>query len=124
MTKFAWQRLAATFAFRLETIHQVCLIDDLHAVPDRYAGVFQEELGTLQGTKLKLLVDSSVPPKFCKPLPVPFAAKQKVETELQHLQDESLIEPVQFSQWATPIVPVVKQNGTIRICGYYKATIT
>ena len=106
-----------------KTIHQVCLIDVLHAVLDRYAGVFQEELGTLQGTKVKLLVDSSVPPKFCKPRPVPFAVRQKVETELQCLQDESVIEPVQFSQWATPIVPVVKQDGTVRICGDYKATI-
>ena len=106
-----------------KTIHQVCLIDDLHAVLDRYAVVFQEELGTLQGTKVELLVDSSVPPKFCKPRPVPFAVRQKVETELQRLQDESVIEPVQFSQWATPIVPVVKQDGTVRICGDYKATI-
>ena len=105
-------------------IHQVCLIDDLYAVLDRYAGVFQEELGTLQGTTVKLQVDSSVPPKSCKPRPVPFALRQKVETELQRLQDESVIEPIQFSQWATPTVPVVKQDGTVHICGNYKATVS
>ena len=106
-----------------KAIHQVCLIDDVRAILDRYAGLFQEELGTLQGTKVKLLMDSDVQPKSCKPRPVPFALRQKVETELQCLQDESVIEPVQFSQWATPIVPVVKQDGTVHICGDYKATV-
>ena len=81
-----------------KAIHQVCLIDDVRAILDRYAGLFQEELGTLQGTKVKLLMDSDVQPKSCKPRPVPFALRQKVETELQCLQDESVIEPVQFSQ--------------------------
>ena len=106
-----------------QAIHQVCLIDDVRAILDRYAGLFQEELGTLQGTKVKLLMDSDVQPKSCKPRPVPFALRQKVETELQRLQDESVIEPVQFSQWATPIIPVVKQDRTVRICGDYKATV-
>uniref|UniRef100_A0A183T509 Reverse transcriptase domain-containing protein n=1 Tax=Schistocephalus solidus TaxID=70667 RepID=A0A183T509_SCHSO len=27
------------------------------------------------------------------------------------------------SEWAAPIVPVLKHDGTVRICGYYKLTI-
>ena len=34
-----------------------------------------------------------------------------------------MIEPVQFADWAAPIVPVVKTDGTIRICGDYKVTV-
>ena len=72
---------------------------------------------------MKLHLDLAVQPTFCKPRQVPFALKKKVEVELQHLQDESVIEPVQFSDWATPIVPVTKQDGTTRICGDFKVTI-
>lgn len=31
--------------------------------------------------------------------------------------------PVQFMNWAAPIVRVVKQHGTVRICGNYKVTV-
>lgn len=46
-----------------------------------------------------------------------------VEAELERLEREGIIEPVQFSQWAAPIVPVIKPDGSIRICGDYKVTV-
>ena len=52
---------------------------------------------------------------------VPFILKEKIEEELDHLVSE-VIEPVKSSKWAAPIVPVVKQDGKIRICGDYKLT--
>ena len=45
------------------------------------------------------------------------------ETELDWLQTEGVITPVQFSPWAVPIVPIVKNDGNIRICGNYKLTV-
>ncbi|GFT31024.1 retrovirus-related Pol polyprotein from transposon 412 [Trichonephila clavipes] len=62
-------------------------------------------------------------PVFFKPRPVPFALKERIETELNRLVAEDIIEPVTYSDWATPIVPVIKQNGNLRICGDYKVTI-
>lgn len=49
--------------------------------------------------------------------------KSKVEEELERLQALGIIEPVQFSRWAAPIVPVLKPDGTVRICGDYKVTV-
>ena len=39
--------------------------------------VFKPELGELKGVKVKLDIDRSVPPKFYKPRPLPFALKKK-----------------------------------------------
>ena len=70
-----------------------------------------------------LPVDPSQQPRFYKALPVPYSLQTKVEAELTRLQDKGVISSVQFSDWAAPIIPVVKQDGNIRICGDYKLTI-
>ena len=49
--------------------------------------------------------------------------KEKVERELDRLQEAGVITPVEFSDWAAPIVPVVKSDGSIRICGDYSVTV-
>ena len=46
-----------------------------------------------------------------------------VEKELERLQMQGIIEPVKFSDWTAPIVPVLKKDGGIRICGDYKLTV-
>ena len=47
----------------------------------------------------------------------------KVELELERLEKAGVIEPVEFSEWATPIVPIVKRDGSIQVCGDYKGII-
>ncbi len=56
-------------------------------------------------------------PKFFKARNVPYIMRAKVEMELVRLQAQGIITPVQFAEWAAPIVPVVKHDGSIRICG-------
>ena len=60
---------------------------------------------------------------FHKPRAVPYALKAKIEKELDRLIQQGVIEPIEFSEWAAPIVPVLKKDGSIRICGDYKVTI-
>ena len=75
------------------------------------------------GFQASIVIDSQAARRFCKPRTVPFTVKQKVEKELTRLEEAGVIEPVQFSSWAAPIVPVLKQDGTLRICGDYKVTV-
>ena len=46
-----------------------------------------------------------------------------IEQELDRLENMGVLEKVRFSNWAAPIVPVVKPDGGVRICGDYKVTV-
>ena len=80
-------------------------------------------LGTLIGATARIIVPPNAQLCFFKPRPLLYALKDKVEKELDRLQLQGVIIPVQFSDWAAPIVPVVKTDGTIHVCGNYKVTV-
>ncbi|VDI55683.1 Hypothetical predicted protein [Mytilus galloprovincialis] len=88
-----------------------------------YNDVFKDELGAIKGVKAKIYVDENATPKYFKARPLPYALKEKVELELEGLEKRGQISRVEFSEWAAPIVPIVKENGSIRICGDYKITV-
>ncbi|GFX50244.1 uncharacterized protein K02A2.6 [Trichonephila clavipes] len=47
----------------------------------------------------------------------------RVENEIDRLEKEGIIEKVDSSEWATPVVPVVKSDGSIRLCADYSVTL-
>ena len=104
-------------------IRSLELASPLQELLDKHALVFSEELGCFNGPPVKLKVDANAQPKFYKARSVPLALKSKVEAELADLKSKGIISPVKHSTWAAPIVPVLKKNGKVRICGDYKLTI-
>ena len=65
------------------------------------------------GPKAKIHVAADAKPIYCKARPVPYSLKKKVKEELERLQVEGTVEPVQFAEWAAPIVPVVKEDKSV-----------
>ena len=96
----------------------------IQSVLQRFTDVFKEGLGTLKGYEAKIHINPDVVPRFCKARTVPYALRARVEDELERLVELGVIEPVQFADWAAPIVPVLKSDkSSIRICGDFKITI-
>ena len=42
---------------------------------------------------------------------------------MRKLETDGVIKPVQFLRWAVPIAPVLKPDGSVRICGDHKVTL-
>ncbi|XP_011858069.1 PREDICTED: uncharacterized protein K02A2.6-like [Vollenhovia emeryi] len=72
---------------------------------------------------LKLRIKEDTKPVALKARHLPFALASKVEDELKRLVSLGHLEKIDVSEWATPIVPVIKADGSVRICGNFKLTL-
>ena len=114
--KLDWQNL-------FTQVHYNSRLEPVEELKSRYAEIFRPELGTIQGTKATLHVKPDVAPIHLKARPVPFSLRPAVEKELDRMKKGGIIEAVEFSEWATPLVVVPKTDGTVRLCGDYKCTV-
>ena len=78
---------------------------ELHTM---YPDVFKSEIGHCTKFKVHLQLKPQAVPVFCP-----------LDNELNRLEREGIIIPVNFSEWAAPIVVVKKASGDLRICGDY-----
>ena len=90
----------------------------------RHEAVFHGGLGALRGYQATIVVDPNARPRFWKARSVPYAYRGLVEEELNRLVQEGILEPVEMSDWASPIVPVLKSDGkSVCVCGDFKQTV-
>ena len=75
--------------------------------------VFSDDLGTLQSAAVTLHVKPTATPKFFKPRLVPYTIRESMELELDRLESNSIIERIEHSDWAAPVVPVPKGDGKL-----------
>ena len=77
----------------------------------------------MQNIKAELKVMKGAKPRFHRPRTMPFALKEAVVRELKRLENMGIICKVTHSTRAAPIVPIVKADGSVRVCGDYKVTV-
>ena len=80
------------------------------------------KMGKLEGLQVSLSVNQDNP-IFMKARTFPFAIREQYEQALNKLEEDGIIEKVEFSEWAWPTVPIIKTDGRLRICGDYSCTI-
>lgn len=97
--------------------------DVLNCMLQKYDELFIDKLGFLKNVKVTLDVTENIQPIFVKARKIPFALVESVEKEIKKLEDEGIIEKIDSTEWGTPLVPILKENGQVRICADYKITI-
>ncbi|XP_049881979.1 uncharacterized protein K02A2.6-like [Pectinophora gossypiella] len=110
-------------ALKITQINLNEIVEDgfVNRLCNEYPEVFSDKLGTCKRPIQLQLTDSE--PVYVRARQVPLSLRARVERELSRLDEDGTIYRVDYSDYGTPIVPVVKQNGEIRICGDYKVTI-
>lgn len=96
----------------------------VNALMREYNDIFRNEIGCLKGITANVEVRTNCKPIHLRARTIPYAMTERVNEEIDRLENLGILEKVTFSEWATPIVPVTKANGKdIRICGDYKVTV-
>ncbi|XP_064463655.1 uncharacterized protein K02A2.6-like [Ornithodoros turicata] len=104
-------------------VNQMRMAETVDTVLAQYSDVFDPAFNGHSGTPVHITMKQEASPKFLKARPVPFALRDAVFKELEKLETQGILEPVQASRWATPIVIVRKKDNTLRICGDYRTTV-
>jgi len=97
--------------------------EKVNQLVNEFNDIFDNRLGEYKNFEIHLELNSDVNPIFCKHRAIPFAYKIAVEKELDKLEKAGVIRKSENCQWGTPLVPVLKPNGELRLCTDYKTTI-
>jgi transposase InsO family protein len=90
---------------------------------NEYLTVHVDKKKPITKFKANLHFKSDLKPVFHKARTPPFKFRDQIEKELSTLCERGILKPVNFSEFASPIVCVPKADGNVRICGDFKATI-
>lgn len=95
----------------------------LEGLLEKYNVLFNGELGKFEHARIHLKLKPNAVPVFFKPRTVPYAFRNVIGKELARLERLNVITPTSTNDWGTPLVPVLKEDGSIRICADYEITI-
>ena len=95
----------------------------LNSILSKYHALFEYRIGTINGFQANIHLKPDSTPKFMKSRSIPFALQEAVSQELDRLIENKILQPIPFSDWASPIVIIPEPDGGLRICGDFKATV-
>lgn len=96
---------------------------DLDKILKKDPKLFQPGLGLIKAAEAHLHLSPGTTPKFLKEREVAYGLRQKVTEKIDRLVENGVLSLIPHSDWATPVVSVLKKNGSFRICGDFKHTV-
>ena len=119
--KLSWGKLFPV------NVNSLKVDERIDSIQRKYPNVFSGKLGCLKDFKVHIPVPSDVRTRVIKARSVPYALRARVDEELDKLEEQGVWRKVEYSKWAAPIVPVLKNSrdpsGPVGICGDYKTTV-
>lgn len=89
----------------------------------RFSEMFRSDLPGFNKPRVHIELKDDARPVFLKSRPVPLALRDDVAKEVDCLVEQGVREPVEYSNWATPLIVVRKKNETLLLCGGYGSTV-
>ncbi|XP_017881808.1 uncharacterized protein K02A2.6-like, partial [Ceratina calcarata] len=89
----------------------------------KYPVLFGNTPGLFNKGEIRLVLKEGTKPIALKARHLPFALVPKVDEEIDRLLKLGHLEKVETSEWATPIVPIIKKDGKVRLAGNFKLTV-
>ena len=80
-------------------------------------------MSAIQGANASIKLKIDAKPVHLKHRPVPFKLLPLIDKELDFLVEKGLLQKIDTSEYATPIVPILKKNNRVRICGDFSVTV-
>ena len=80
-----------------------------------FQDLLKEDLGDYRGPSHRIQLGPDVQPSAVRLRPIPMAQLDAVKKEIISLDQQGVWEPVDYSEWAHPMVVVPKKEGGLRI---------
>ncbi len=99
---------------RLSGVCEGYCTEDLETLLSEYKSIFSDKPGDT--TQVEMMIETGDNAPFRQtPYSVPIGIRDKVKKELDLLEEAGIIERSD-SPWASPLVPVKKPDGSVRLC--------
>ena len=96
----------------------------LEELKNKFSDIFKENpQSKVKGKLAHLVLKKDAVPKFLPARTVPIAIEKLLDAEIKKMVKQGYWTSVSQSKWSTPLVPVPKKDGGVRICGGYKHTV-
>ncbi|XP_018401810.1 PREDICTED: uncharacterized protein K02A2.6-like [Cyphomyrmex costatus] len=97
--------------------------DDVIKILQQFNDIFEPEVGCIPNFTCSLKLREEAKPVFLKARDVPFALRDKVDTELDTLEAQGIISKIDCVDWGSPLVVIPKPDGSVRLCVDYKIAV-
>lgn len=103
------------------------LVNDVHSeklslknrILDQFQSVFNMDIKPIKNDEASVELKEGTIPVFRKKYAIAYTLQDKVKEGLRKLQQQGILSPVTYSEWATSIVVVPKKDTSeIRICAF------